>query len=264
MRSGPCLRGVRAHRRAARLRRPGAASPLSGPGAGVDVATLPGRAAALSSRPLQRNAASVAARRRSRAQLRAWEPPLAEAGAVLRARAWRGWPGPRALCFVRHRAGRRGRVRPALPLAGSTSPPTPGGGVREGLRRRCPGTGPSTPSAAPPGWARTATISTSARGARGAALRVGRTAAPAPPSRCACWKGGRCGKPPGASRWCCSTIPWRSSTGAAAALVLEQLVARGTGQTVLAVPRPDDVPPAFAGLARFRVRAGEVTPWPGA
>lgn len=55
--------------------------------------------------------------------------------------------------------------------------------------------------------------------------------------------------------------PLAELDGRRAALVLERLAARTGGQTVLAVPRPDDVPAAFAGLARFRVHGGTVTPW---
>jgi DNA replication and repair protein RecF len=44
------------------------------------------------------------------------------------------------------------------------------------------------------------------------------------------------------------------------ARVLAVLTARDTGQAVLAVPRPDDIPEAWTTLARFRVREGVVTP----
>jgi DNA replication and repair protein RecF len=48
-----------------------------------------------------------------------------------------------------------------------------------------------------------------------------------------------------------------------AARVLAMLTARESGQAVLAVPRPDDIPEAWTALARFRVREGAVTPWVG-
>lgn len=44
--------------------------------------------------------------------------------------------------------------------------------------------------------------------------------------------------------------------------VLDLLEARLSAQVILAVPRPDDVPGAFTGLARFRMSDGVVSPWP--
>jgi DNA replication and repair protein RecF len=46
-----------------------------------------------------------------------------------------------------------------------------------------------------------------------------------------------------------------------AASILTLLTARGAGQAVFAVPRPDDIPPALTDLARFRVREGALAPW---
>lgn len=43
--------------------------------------------------------------------------------------------------------------------------------------------------------------------------------------------------------------------------VLGLLASREAGQSVLAVPRGDDIPPAWTSLARFSVRSGAVTPW---
>lgn len=43
--------------------------------------------------------------------------------------------------------------------------------------------------------------------------------------------------------------------------VLALLAGPEAGQSVLAVPRGDDIPAAWTALARFRVRGGEVTPW---
>ncbi len=43
-----------------------------------------------------------------------------------------------------------------------------------------------------------------------------------------------------------------------AALILELLVAQGSGQTMLAVPRADDIPPRLTRLARYHIAAGAV------
>ncbi|HEX6808197.1 MAG TPA: DNA replication and repair protein RecF [Gemmatimonadaceae bacterium] len=43
-----------------------------------------------------------------------------------------------------------------------------------------------------------------------------------------------------------------------AALILELLIAQGSGQTMLAVPRADDIPPRLTRLARYHISAGAV------
>lgn len=43
-----------------------------------------------------------------------------------------------------------------------------------------------------------------------------------------------------------------------AALILELLVAHGSGQTMLAVPRADDIPPRLTRLTRYQIAAGAV------
>ncbi|MGH7649477.1 MAG: DNA replication/repair protein RecF, partial [Gemmatimonadaceae bacterium] len=42
------------------------------------------------------------------------------------------------------------------------------------------------------------------------------------------------------------------------ARILELLVAQGSGQTVLAVPRADDIPEGLTRLARYHIAAGAV------
>jgi len=54
--------------------------------------------------------------------------------------------------------------------------------------------------------------------------------------------------------------PFAELDGRRAARILTLLEDAGVGQTLLAVPREDDIPPALTGLARMRISDGEVRP----
>ncbi len=216
---------------------------------------------------LQRNAAIRRGARSSElgAQLRAWEPPLAEAGAVLRA-ARLAWVARAREHYASLGIALGGgdafdlRYRSGLDVAADAGEEAIREGLQEALSRHraldaqrgTTGVGPHRDDLDLRHGAHAVRRYGSAGQQRLAAIAL------------RLLEGWTVRQASGREPVVLLDDPLAELDGRRAALVLEQLVARGTGQTVLAVPRPDDVPPAFAGLARFRVRAGEVTPWPGA